>query len=80
MEVATARELEAWNKLLRYGCATDDMTALEHSNRESSFSKVGGGRQAIMAGADNKRVPFLLLECANSGCCGEIPSPHFSAS
>lgn len=63
-EVATARELESRDEFLCHGCATNNMAALEHSHREASTSEVSGCYQTVVAGADDQRVPFLLLETA----------------
>lgn len=66
LEVATARKLEARNNFLGDGGATDDVAALKDSNWETGAGEVGGGSEAIVTTANDKRVPFLLRQ----GACG----------
>lgn len=83
VEVAAAGEPEAGNQLLGHGCSADDVAAFEDGDGEAGACQVGGGDQAVMAAADDQRVPFLRREVAcggggaDSGAEGSS-SPHDS--
>lgn len=78
MEVAAAREFEAWNEFFGDGCSADDMAALQDSNGEASTCQISGSSKAIVAAANNQRVPLLLLQ-RRSRTAAKAPSPHLSA-
>lgn len=78
LQVATARKLEARYELLGHGSAADDVAALKDGDGETWPGQIGGGSEAIVATADNKRVPLLLCQ----GACTQAPamlSPHSSS-
>ena len=64
LEITAARELEARDELLRDGGSADDAAALEHGHGEPAASQIGGCGEAVMAPADDQRVPFLVLQLA----------------
>lgn len=76
VEVAAASELEAGDDLLSDGGAADDVAALEDGDGEAGSGKVSRGDQAVVAGADDQRVPFLGREVALGGGGAEGSSPQ----
>ena len=78
-EVAAARELEARDDFLCHGCSANDVASLEHGHGETAACEVSGGYQAVVAGTDDQRVPFLLLKNARCTCtAAEASQPHLA--
>lgn len=81
LEITAAGELEARNEFLCYGGAADDVPALEDGDGEASACQVCCGCEAIVATANDQRIPLLFLQSARSVATAatvEAPSPHFS--
>jgi hypothetical protein len=57
--VRTRRRAHAGPKLLGHTRAADDVAALEALDRESGARQVGGGDQAVVAGADDGDVEHV---------------------
>lgn len=76
LEVAAAGEFEARDQFFGNCGAADQVTALENSDGEASACEVRGGRQAVMASADDQSVPFLVLQRARGAA--KASSPHSS--
>ena len=78
LDVAAAGELKARNEFFSDGSTADDVATLENGDGEARASQVSSGCEAVVAGADHQRVPFLLLQCARGvDVATETPSPHF---
>lgn len=77
LEVAAAGEFEARDEFFGNGGATDQVATLENSDGEASACEVSGGRQTVMAAADDQSVPFLVPQCARGGAKAP-PWPHYS--
>lgn len=76
LEVAAAGEFEARDEFFRNGGTANQVAALEDSDGEASACKVRGGRQTVMATADDQSVPFPVLQRARGAA--KAPSPHSS--
>lgn len=77
LEIAAAGELEARDQLLRHGGSTDDVTALEHGHGEAAAGQVSGGGEAVVAGSNDQRVPFVLLRSDRPSA--EASPPHVAS-
>lgn len=78
MEVTAARELESRNELLGDGGTADDVAAFEDGDGETGACEVCGSGKAVVAPADDQRIPFTLRQPASgAGAATEASSPHF---
>lgn len=79
LDVAAAGESKARNKFFSDGSTANDVATLENGDGEARTSQISSCSEAIVAGTDHQRVPFLLIQCASRIDVGtETPSPHFS--